>query len=529
VSTLDTLEKLTHAWPQAVREEIGRAFGIPYTALRYQKTGSMEGLEFLYPFLNDSDKNIRRYALRAVGKIFHGTGAGSLEKLAYVTENRDLAIRDRSAVVVGLTLAGEPADVSVKVLKPSYTHRNNFIRGHGTAALGLAGAGSGSEKLLPVFEERMSDENDFVRTCALNGLAEAFAGTGHKGALDLLEPLAPFPSFEIGKDEPHRQWHFRWRRQASMHSEAASAIARIGVGSAAETRALELLRQYLRPENVPPKMGFEEQLTQRQGVGAMSWLLRGKPDQAVREMAFLLEPRTSEEPVWSRRLPQSAAIFTLPGTFAGSGDKGVEIAEQLMETEDPARLRCAILSLGVAAQGNSDEKVLSALTPHLSHRSGGVRDVANLAVALAFKGSGRKEAFEALRAANLDDRRGPSTNYPLGVGLLFQGTGDEAAGSGLARLFGLKRRRLRGYAALGVGLIYQGTSDPEAVRLLLPELSLQPYASHAVLPVDFNQDELAALTRCHSLADGPGAAQMFVHKHFVDAPPERYDPWATWL
>lgn len=108
MNTLETLEKLTQAWPQSEREELGRVFGISWTALRYQGTGSMEGLEFLYPFLNDSDAQVRREALEAVGTIFRGTGADGLEKLSYITENRDQAIRDRSCLVVGRALAGEP-------------------------------------------------------------------------------------------------------------------------------------------------------------------------------------------------------------------------------------------------------------------------------------------------------------------------------------------------------------------------------------------------------------------------------------
>ena len=70
MNTLETLEKLTHAWPPSEREELGRQFGIGWTALRYQGTASVEGLEFLCPFLNDSNAHVRRKALEAVGTIF---------------------------------------------------------------------------------------------------------------------------------------------------------------------------------------------------------------------------------------------------------------------------------------------------------------------------------------------------------------------------------------------------------------------------------------------------------------------------
>ena len=136
MSTLETLEKLTQAWPQAEREELGRQFGIGWTARRYQGTGSMAGLEFLYPFLNDSDAEVRRRALEAVAATFHGTGAESLDKLSYIAENRDQA-----APIIGQTLHGEPLNVVLDALGSSFSHRNNFIRGLGSLALGLAGEG----------------------------------------------------------------------------------------------------------------------------------------------------------------------------------------------------------------------------------------------------------------------------------------------------------------------------------------------------------------------------------------------------
>ena len=531
MSMLETLHQLTHAFDQAEREEIGRWFGIEWAALRYQGTASMEGLEFLYPFLNDSDKNVRRYALRAAGKIFRGTGADSLDKLVYITANRDLAIRDRSSIVVGSALAGEPADVIIEVLRPSYTHPNHFIRSHGCVALGLAASGNAYEELLPIFEERMADDNDFVRLGAVEGLAEAFADSGNTEALDLLAPFASFPSFEIAEGEPHREWHFRFRRYACMHSAAASAIARIGRHARSRERALDLLRQYVRPENVPSKMGFEKQLTQRQGIGAACWLLRGNPEHALHEMRDLLALAKADEPVWSRRLPRSAAIFTLPGTFAGSGAGGIDLALELMDTTEHATLRCGILALGVAVGGTGDQKVLAALKPCLNHGNGAVRDAADLALGLAFKGSGSDDACEALRSANLDDRRGPGTNYPLGMGLLFQGAGDERAAEGLTKLLDLDRRRLTRYAALGISLVYQGTGDARAAELLMPVLESKEcvHACFALPLVDFDESQLAVHARSHCLADGPGAAHGFVLTHFIDATLPHFEAWNQWL
>ena len=417
-------------------------------------------------------------------------------------------------------------------LRPSYTHKSNFIRALGTLAVGLAGAGKAHQELLPIFEERIADGDSFVATNAMTGLAKAFSESGNREAVRLLEPYVPFPVTEIGEDEPQRVWHFRWRQAAACSEAAASALARIGRNSPAENQAVGLLRQYLRPENVPPEMGFEAGLFQRWGVWTMGWLLCGKPAQALAEMQFLLPCPKPDEPKWARRVPRSAAIWTLPGAFADSGAEGIKAAMSLLEEDEHPTLRTGLLSLGVAARANCDEKALTALTPFLSHSNGAVRDVANLAVGLVCHKSGSGEVLELLRSTNLDDRRGPSTNYPLGVGLVFQGTGDQSVAASLIELLNMKRRRLAGYAALAVGLVYQGTSDPQAADLLLPllESGEQGAACEALQLVDFDEDALAEIFLVwYCLADGPGAAREFLFSHFLDLPPNPQTAGWGWL
>jgi len=533
MDTLATLEKRTQGWPQSEREALGRQFGLGWTALRYHGTGSMEGLEFLYPFLNDSDAHVRRGALAAAGAVFHGTGPEGLEKLSYVTENRDLFIRDRAALVVGRALAGHPAEVALDVLRRSYTHRNDFIRALGTVALGLAGRGQAEASLFPVFAERIADENRFVARCAIAGLGEAFADSGHADALALLAPMAPFPvpGAEAGQDQTWRSDHFRWRHAAVHHEAAAAAMARIGRNDAAMEQTTAVLRQYLRPENVPPEKGFEEQLTQRNGVGAMTWLFEGRPRRALDEMGFVLARPEADTP-WMLRLPRSAAVWMLPGTFQDSGEDAVEAAMALLDEEGHAAVRTGLLCLGIAARGSGDDAASSALSPYLRHGNGAVRDTANVALGFAFHRSARGDVLDLLRSANLDDARGPSTNYPLAVGLVAQGTGDGRLAADLMDLAALQRRRLTRHAALGVGLVYQGTANPEAVEILLPLLEgseLGP-ACEALQLVDFDADALEraawpAFPRCHQLADGPGAARMFVLKHFLPRAPVPAELW----
>lgn len=514
MSTLETLEKWTQAWPQAEREELGREFGIGWTALRYQGSGSMEGLEFLYPFLNDSNVSVKRRALDAVATIFSGTGVDGLEKLSYVSENRDLFVRDRAVSVIGSALKGEPVDVILDILRPSLTHRNNFIRGQATDALGRAGEGEGWKDLLPIFAERLTDPDDFVASSAVEGLGFAFSGIGDPDAIALLEPLPSFPTVPKVEGEARRSWHFRWRLHQARHDEAAMAIARIGSGSGEEANAIALMLRYLHPE-VPQEMGFEGQLIQRKGVWAAAWLLEGSPTQALDAMRFLLERPGAGEPRQTRQIPRSAAIWSLPTTFRASGREGIEAAGSLLDEDGHASIRTGMLSLGIAARGSCDDDVRAALAPYLTDGNGALRDVANIALGFAFQGSGDGDVYKLLRTTNLEESRGASTNYPLSVGLLFQGTGDGPASHHLRDLVQTERRRLRRHIALGIGLVHQGTSSPSAVEEMLPLLEGNELdaGSEALLLVDFDSEALAVEFHADSLADGPGAAGMFVREH----------------
>jgi hypothetical protein len=317
---------------------------------------------------------------------------------------------------------------------------------------------------------------------------------------------------------------------AACYYTAPYAIARIGHHSHAETRAVDMIRQYLKPRNVPSQLQMESQFTRRDGVWAMCWLLRGKAESSLREMRFFLTEDTPNTRKRRRRTPTSALLYSLPGTFAESGATGVELAASLLDTDDHLTLRTGLLSLGVAAQARGDQTMLSMFEPYLAHPNGAVRDAAHLAAGFAFQKSGGEHVLGILESASKDSRRGPSTNYPLAVGLVCQGTENRRVALGLAGLAGLKRRRLTRHAALGVGLIYQGTSSPQAVELLLPLLESRELgaACEALQLVDFDEVALekapvAAFPRCHSLADGPGAARMFVLKHFLVTPPTPLD------
>ncbi|MFC1736804.1 hypothetical protein ACFL1X_11860 [Candidatus Hydrogenedentota bacterium] len=523
MSTLETLEKATRAWPQAERENLGRTFGIDYTALRYQGTGSMEGLEFLYPFLNDSDKHVRHCAMFAVGRIFQGTGAKNLDKLSYITGNRDRSIRDRACTILGQTLAGERPEVFLDILRPSYTHKNNFIRALGIRALGLAGAGKAHAELMPVFAEHIQDKDNLVSRNAITGLGAAFWESGDKMALGLLAPHVPFQTANGVEGESHWTWQRRWRQIEFVSQAAAMVVARIARNSDAEDQAVELLRQRLRPPRMPERMNFEVERTRAGGARAMSWLLRGKPAKALKEMGFILTNLGPDKPRWARRCAQSRAIWAIPGTFEGSGEEGIETANSMLSEKKYAVLKAGILSLGVAARESCSDKVFGGLRPFLTHGNSAIRDVANLAVGLTFHKSGDKDAFEALKDSNLNDKRGPSNSYPFALGLIFQGRGDEGAARELLDLAKLKRRRLPGYAAHAVGLIYQGTSSPQAVELLLPLLeSGNFYSACAALKlIDFDEQALISYpwwtwTSWPPVnADGPGAAYKFVYEHHL--------------
>lgn len=518
MSTLDTLEKWTRAWPQAEREALGREFGIEWTALRYQGTGSMEGLEFLYPFLNDSDAHVRRLALRAAADVFRATGSGSLEKLTHITENRDLFIRDRSVAVVGSALVDEPEDVIREVLVDSYSHSNAFIQGLGIRALGLASAGKGWKGLLPLFADRVGHSNGLVPAGAVQGLGLAYSGTGDADALACLDPLARFLTAERHRDESRLAWHFRWRLQQGQSEEAVGSIARIGRGSEASDKALAIVGRFLNPE-APEHMAFEGQLAQREGVWAATSMLQAEPDRALEALGFLLQRPGPGGPQWTQRVPRSAAIWSLPGCFRGSGRHGLDAAERLLANEGHPSQRSGLLALGLAASGleGSVERVSALLGPYLTHGNGALRDAANIAAGFAFQGRCSAAAFELVRTANSGGAGAPSTNYPLAVGLLYQGAADESVVEHLAGLLSTDRRRLRHHILLGIGLIYQGTGAAEATERIVELMEGEDRAAGAgaLLPVDFTRQELADVLPEHSLADGPGAGRMFVLQHYA--------------
>jgi HEAT repeat protein len=503
-NTLGNLEKITHAWSQSEREELGRRFGIGWTALRYQGTGSVEGLEFLYPFLNDSDAQIRLQALMAAQIIFKGTGIEGLEKLSYITKNRDLFIRDRAVLVIGKTLEGESPEVIIDILKPSYTHKNNFIRGLGSLALGFAGRGKAGKQIFSILEKLIKDKNNFVAMNAIMGMAEAFSESGDSKVINILESIDPLPIL---------------------------AIARIGRNSQAENNLVTLIRQNFQPSNISlisPAEKRDSGFIQREAVWGMSWLLRGKAQQAFSEMKSYLSLSKSENP---GRIPRSATIWSLPSTFDNSGKKGIEIAMSMLDKNNRPMLRAGILALGVAARASCDQDILNVLTPYLSSENGAIRDVANISVGLVFQKSGHNDVFKLLESTNIDDRRGPSTNYPFGVGLIYQTISDEKIVTNLTKLFKTKRPRLIHYAAFGIGLIYQGSLNAQAVEVLLPLLESKELraACEALQLVDFDENALALLPRYHCLADGAGVAKMFVLKHFLDTPVSLQLPWITKL
>jgi len=495
MSTVDTLQTMTEAFPRADREELGRSIGMEWTALAYHGTGSVAALELLAPFLNDSDVRVRRQALEAVGRVFDSTGIGSLEMLTYVTDNRDLFVRDRAVSVVGQALKGEPLEAIAQALEPRYAHRNDFVRGLGVKALGTACDGRADASLVPVFARARRDPSPHVDERVSEGIGLAYAGTGRSDVVDLLLS--------------HGSWGYD-----EVEEEPLLALARVCRDTEVEDRAVDVIRQQL-PARVPH--GGEGQgysFVGRDGVWAMSWLLAGKVGKALAEMEYLLS-RPVPNPRWRHWSTRGTAIWSLPDAFVGSGDEGIDAALGLLSAEHHPAIRVGLLGLGLAARSSAREDLVESVAPYLSHGNAAVREAAHVAAGFLYAGTGDGRAAQMLDRANRDDRRGAAQAYPLALGLAYQGSGDPSVSQQLAALWGQRGRRFSRNAALAVGLVYQGTGDPRAVELLLPVLEAGDAhaACSALILVDFSQEQLVNMPRLYNLCDGPGVVALFAIKH----------------
>ena len=142
------LEERTRAWNALRRQGLADAIWADYVSLRFGRTGDPRALEYLYPYLNHSDRRVRLQAIDVAARVFEGRGPRSIGGLGYFTQNPDPFLRDRAVQVIGAAVSGSPADTALEVLAPHLNHRNQFIRKLALVALGKATAGQGSSNVL---------------------------------------------------------------------------------------------------------------------------------------------------------------------------------------------------------------------------------------------------------------------------------------------------------------------------------------------------------------------------------------------
>ncbi len=131
----------------------------------------------LVPYLKSDDKNVRFWALDAVGSMREDSGGAVAAVLKVLKEDKDPGLQEKAGRTLGYI--GKPAAVAIPDLIAGLKDRNDGIRAG--AAAGLAGIAPDDPAMIPIFTAALKDENPDVRA----SVAGAFwaMGVGARPAL----------------------------------------------------------------------------------------------------------------------------------------------------------------------------------------------------------------------------------------------------------------------------------------------------------------------------------------------------------
>ncbi len=184
------LEEHTRAWRDRERQAVADTVWSDYVTARFSRTGDRRALEFLYPYMNRADRDVRVHALHVAGRVFEGSGPKALPDLDYVIANTDPFLRDRAAIVVGAAMTGWDPPVVIETLRPYLNHRNRFIQRTAMTALARATARSASEQVLDEIV-RVSEASGAGRRAVAMAVATVFEGRPTDRAYGLVADLSP--------------------------------------------------------------------------------------------------------------------------------------------------------------------------------------------------------------------------------------------------------------------------------------------------------------------------------------------------
>jgi hypothetical protein len=430
------LEEQSRAWNTLARQGLADAIWADYVSVRFGRTGDPRALDYLYPYLNNADKQTRLQAIEVAARVFEGRGPRALDSLDYFTKNPDLFLRDRAVQIVGAAVVGSLDRVLLEVLGPYLDHRNQFVRKLALVALGKAASGRASKKILEEIQrvaQRPGPREDEVDTA----IARVFASRPTEEVYGLV--AKPELEDRLADDR--------------IDTEAVAPLVRGADDMWYERACKEVFEPRLHAVH---ETGWWQDFIRRDGIEGLSTAGTGRGMEPLNRMLHLrvgrctghallhtaqacfigADPGVHQVPLMALArdgdIPaQRIAAVCLGRLMLGAEDEeAIGLLRELCDSRNRAVQTVALMGLGMAARSSCDESLR-----RLCLERAGVDETAAAALdclGMVFLGSGRADVFEDLRAKADFFRarpvRGKRHNRPLAMcyratGLLYLGTG----------------------------------------------------------------------------------------------------------
>jgi len=474
------LEEHTRSWRALDRQGLADTVWFDYVTARFSRTGDARALEFIYPYLNRGEPDIRRNAIEVAAQVFHGVGPNAIAALDYFTQNTDPFLKDRAVRVVGAAVADWAPKIVLEHLSGYLNHPNQFIQRQTVTAVSRATFGTGDVAVL-------SEIKRLAPACKLRqeefrlAIARVFAGRPTEETYSLVAVPAAEGS---------------WRG-----TDLAVGILLRGASDEWRQRGCrEFFEPRLHRQRQPgdPPYRLWHQFTQRAALEGLCRAASGKGMEPLRRMLHL---RTNT-------CTLHALLTCAPECFAGADvatNRGPLM--ELLRSGDVPEQRIAAACLGKLLSASEDQEAVG----ELRNLAAGARNRSVAAQAIGALGSvARSTCDSGLRALCLklagDFQTAAAAIEALGT--VFQGSG---RGDILADIRqhaeayrhrpapGRKHFRPLTTCFHAAGLLYQGTGSMEPVGFLLDALALRrtrwcPYrwsAGRALVMIEFPASTIA--------------------------------------
>jgi len=469
------LEERTRAWDALGRQGLADAIWADYVSMRFGRTGDPRALEYLYPYLNHANQDVRKHAVGVAAQVFEGRGPRAIDALDYFTKNPDLFLHDRAVQVVGAAVTGSPDAVVLEVLAPYLSHRNQFIRKQALIVLGKAAAGQASGKVLAEIQRvaqmpgPREDEADFA-------IATVFAGRPTQDVYAL-----------VAKPE--------LANRIDTGNQQAVAILVRGASDEWYQRACgEVFEPRLHADDAT---GWRRHFIRRNGINALCHAAPGRGMEPLRRMLHLRNNRCTGH----------AIVTSAPECFAGAdADANQAALIELAREGDLQEQRIAAVCLGRLVMGADDRQSIDLLRELCDARSKAVQSAALTGLGMAARSTCDEQLRQICLERALDDETAAAAIRALGMVFLGSGRADVfediRAKTDLYRTRPVRSKKYcKPLAACyyAAGLLYLGTGSTEPLEFLLDVLAaprahrMDEYhwvAARALVMIEFSEATL---------------------------------------